>query len=262
MMRVLLIRGMLVGVLAGLLSFAVARILGEPPLARAIAFEEQMAAGHAGESHAHGTAAAAHDHGTAAESVSRATQSGIGLLTAILAYGAAFGGLFAIVFALVYGRVGPWDARTTAVLLAAAAFITVYFVPSLKYPANPPAIGIAESIGHRTQLYFAMIAIAIVAMVIAVMIAKNLVAARGSFEATLTGGAVFVGLVIIAGLLMPALDDVPDGFPADVLWNFRTASLAIHAALWGTMGLVFGSLAESVLSETRQSPRRRIVSEN
>jgi hypothetical protein len=250
MMRTLLIRGMLVGVLAGLLSFAVARILGEPPLARAIAFEEQVGAGHAGESHAdHGTAAAAHDHGTAEESVSRATQSGIGLLTAILAYGAAFGGLFAIVFALVYRRVGPWDARTTAVLLAAAAFITVYFVPSLKYPANPPAIGIAESIGYRTQLYFAMIAIAIAAMVIAVMIAKSLVAARGSFEATLIGGAAFVGLVIIAGVLMPSLDDVSDGFPADVLWNFRTASLAIHAALWGTMGLVFGSLAASVLQD-------------
>ncbi len=49
MMRVLLIRGMLVGVLAGLLSFGVARVLGEPPVDRAIAYEEQMVAGHVAE---------------------------------------------------------------------------------------------------------------------------------------------------------------------------------------------------------------------
>lgn len=99
MMRALLIRGMLVGVLAGLLSFGVARLLGEPELERAIAFEEQQtAAAHAGAGatvHDHGSD---HDHAAGAPvTVSRATQSGIGLLTAILVYGAAFGGLFALV---------------------------------------------------------------------------------------------------------------------------------------------------------------------
>jgi hypothetical protein len=38
----LLLRGMLVGVLAGLLAFGFARIFGEPQVDRAIAFEEQM----------------------------------------------------------------------------------------------------------------------------------------------------------------------------------------------------------------------------
>lgn len=42
MMRALLIRGMLVGILAGVLAFGVARIFGEPQVDRAIAFEEQM----------------------------------------------------------------------------------------------------------------------------------------------------------------------------------------------------------------------------
>jgi predicted cobalt transporter CbtA len=190
--------------------------------------------------------------------VSRSTQSGIGLLTAVLVYGAAFGGLFAIVFGLVYGRVGPWDVRTTAILLAVAAFITIYFVPSLKYPANPPAVGIAETIGYRTQLYFAMVAITIAAMIIAVMVAKSLVAMHGPWNATLIGGIAFVGIAIITGLLMPSLNEVPDGFPAVVLWNFRVASLAIQATLWATLGLVFGRLAESVLQDApyrKFSPR-------
>jgi predicted cobalt transporter CbtA len=216
MMRALLIRGMLVGVLAGLLSFGVARLLGEPQLERAIAFE-QADSGHAGEDHA----AHQHDAAGVAMTVSRATQSGIGLLTAVLVYGAAFGGLFAIVFGLVHGRVGPWDARTTALLLAAAAFITIYFVPSLKYPASPPAVGMAETIGTRTTLFFAMIALAVAAMIIAVMTARRLLAACGAFNATLLGGLTFLALVITAGLLMPSLDEVPQGFPADVLWSFR-----------------------------------------
>jgi Probable cobalt transporter subunit (CbtA) len=251
MMRALLIRGMLVGVLAGLLSFGVARLLGEPELERAIAFEEQQtAAAHAGAGatvHDHGSD---HDHAAGVPvTVSRATQSGIGLLTAILVYGAAFGGLFALVFGLVYGRVGPWDARTTALLLAAAAFITISFVPSLKYPASPPTVGLAETIGARTQLFFAMIAIAVAAMIIAVLTARRLLAVHGAWNAALAGGGAFLAMVIIAALLMPSLDEVPQGFPADVLWSFRQAALAIQATLWATLGLVFGSLADSVLQE-------------
>src|SRR5262245_23404223 len=261
MMRALLIRGMLVGVVAGLLSFGVARVLGEPQVDRAIAYEEQIDPAHAGAGeagHQHGTTAAtAHDHGAAEEPVSRDTQSGIGLLTATVVYGAALGGLFAIIFGLVYGRVGPWDARTTALLLAVAAFVTVYFVPTLKYPANPPAVGIDDTIVWRTQLFFAMIALAIAAMIVAVMVAKKLAGTRGAWDATLIGGAVFIGLMILAGMLMPTLDEVPASFPADVLAKFRTASLAIQATLWATLGLVFGRVAESAL---RQATDRTLPS--
>jgi predicted cobalt transporter CbtA len=265
MMRALLIRGMLVGVLAGLLSFGMARVLGEPQVDRAIAYEEQMDAAHAGAGeadHQHGaTAATGHDHGAAEESVSRDTQRGIGLLTATVVYGAALGGLFAIVFGFVYGRVGPWDARTTALLLAVAAFLTIYFVPTLKYPANPPAVGIGDTIAWRTQLFFAMTAMAIAAMIIAVMVAKNLVATRGSWDAALIGGAVFIGLSILAGMLMPALDEVPANFPATVLAEFRVASLAIQATLWATLGLVFGRVAEPVLQDaSRTLPATRASS--
>ena len=42
MLRVLLIRGMVVGVIAGLLGFGVAKIFGEPQVDRAIAFETQI----------------------------------------------------------------------------------------------------------------------------------------------------------------------------------------------------------------------------
>lgn len=44
------------------------------------------------------------------ELVSRHTQAGIGLLTGVVTYGAAFGGLFALTFASAYGRVGRLSA--------------------------------------------------------------------------------------------------------------------------------------------------------
>jgi hypothetical protein len=88
----LLLRGMLVGVLAGLLSFGFARIFGEPQVDRAIAFEEQM-------SQAKGEL-------PEPQLVSRETQAGLGLFTGVIVYSAAVGGLFSLVFAFVYGRVG------------------------------------------------------------------------------------------------------------------------------------------------------------
>ena len=47
----LLVRGMLVGLLAGLLAFSFAKVFGEPEIDRAIAFEEGMS-----HSHSHGDA--------------------------------------------------------------------------------------------------------------------------------------------------------------------------------------------------------------
>src|SRR5260363_85691 len=63
----LLLRGMLAGVAAGLLTFGFAKIAGAPPLTQAIAFEE--------------TAQANKGEAPGAELVSRKTQAGLGLFT-------------------------------------------------------------------------------------------------------------------------------------------------------------------------------------
>src|SRR3984957_7715952 len=136
MTRALLLRGMLVGIVAGLLVFAFARLIGEPQVERAIAFESSMdqARGEAPEP----------------EMVSRKVQRGVGLLTGVLVYGAAIGGIFGLVFALAYGRIGDLSPRALSALLAAISFVTIVLVPNLKYPANPPAVGNPETIGLRT----------------------------------------------------------------------------------------------------------------
>ena len=143
----LLLRGMLAGLVAGLLTFAYAKTVGEPQVDLAIAVEQQ------GETaHAHAHAEAGQHTGSEPEEVSRGTQSGIGLLTGVAIYGAAIGGLFALVFAYAYGRVGNLGPRALSAWLALGAFIAIVVVPNIKYPANPPAVGDAATIGMRLSL--------------------------------------------------------------------------------------------------------------
>jgi hypothetical protein len=234
MVRSLLIRGMLVGVLAGLLAFAFAYAFGEPQVQHAIDFEELgAAAGHAAPGH---------------ELVGRGTQRTVGLATGLVALGVALGGMFALVYAYVYGRPGGPGARATAALLALAAYATITLVPFTKYPVNPPSVGDAATITERTLLYFAMLAITALALVAAIRLRRQLRGRVGTWDATIAAGALFVSLVAVAQLILPAAHATPAGFPADVLYQFRLASLGINATLWLTIGLGFGAAAQRLLA--------------
>ena len=236
MVRALLIRGMLAGALAGLFAFGFAWIFGEPQVNLAISFEQHMhaAAGEAPEP----------------ELVSRAVQSTVGLLTGILVYGCALGGIFSLVFAYAYGRVARLSARATAAILTALGFSSLILVPQIKYPANPPSIGLPETIAARTVLYFTMIALSVIAAVAATSTARQLAGRIGGWNSAMAGSAAYLVVVTAAMLILPPVNEVPADFSASTLWNFRLASLGIEAVLWVALGLIFGALAERQLSPT------------
>jgi hypothetical protein len=242
MARSLLIRGMLAGLLAGLVAFVVAKVFGEGSVAQAIAVEGAHAAhaGAAGEP----------------ELVSRGVQSTVGLLTATLIYGVGLGGIFALVFAAMSGRVGNVGARTLSGLLALGAFVTVGLVPFLKYPPNPPAVGYGETIGRRSALFLAMIAIAILVGVLAVVAGRRLAPALGTWDATIVAALGFVVVVAVVHQLMPDVNEVGAGFPAATLYEFRAASLAVQASVWASLGLAFGALAQRGLAPRAATPSR------
>ena len=240
MVRTFLVRGMLVGIVAGLLSFAFLKVYGEPQVDSAVAFEAQQdeakTAAQKAESHNH--ASASHDHASEAhthmadhdvpELVSRSVQAGLGLFVAVLVYSAAFGGLFGLAFA---------------------------FSPNLKYPANPPAVGEPETIGIRTALYFTMIAISLAAMIASLAIKRLLVARFGEWSSNLLAAACYIVFVGIAALLLPTVNEVPDQFPAVVLWNFRITSIGAQLTMWATLGLLFGALSQR--AQTISGNRRK-----
>ncbi len=230
----LLVRGLLVGLLAGLVVFVFARVFSEPLIDRAIAFE----------GHLHEMAGGAPEP----ELVSRAVQSTIGLAIGVMTYSCALGGIFALVFAYAQGRLGRTGPRGIAAILAAAAFVVLFLVPQLKYPANPPSIGEPDTIRERTALYFMMIAWSVMAAVGALLIAGRLLRRLGVWNASLVGGFLYVVAVGVVMGVLPPVNEVPQDFPATLLWQFRIVSLGGHLVLLGTLGLIFGSLSEQSVS--------------
>ncbi|MEU2021787.1 CbtA family protein [Streptomyces sp. NPDC016469] len=233
--RALLVRGMLAGVAAGALALLVAYFLGESRVDAAIALEE---AAHS----AHG-----HHHGAGEELVGRGVQSTAGLATGVLVFGVAAGGIAALVFCYALGRVGRFGPRATAALIAGAALVSVYVVPFLKYPANPPAVGNPDTIGRRTALFFLMVALSVLLAVAAVIVGKRLAPRLGNWNATVAAAAGYVLLIALAYVFLPSFNEVGKDFPATLLWQFRLATLAVQATLWTTFGLLFGHLTERLL---------------
>ncbi|MFI5489128.1 CbtA family protein [Micromonospora echinaurantiaca] len=235
--RTLLIRGMVVGAIAGVVAYLFATLFGEGPINDAIAFEE---------AHAAPLPAGEHEH----ELVSRTVQSTIGLATASIIYGIALGGLYAIAVAIAAGRVGRLSARATAGLVALAGFVGVALVPFLKYPPTPPATGNPDTLQQRTGLYFLMIVIGVATVIGAVLVGRSLQTRLGTWNAStvaLVGAAVLVGAILY---VLPTVNEVPDGFSPILLWRFRLASLGTQAVTWATLGLLFGYLTER--SQRRQ----------
>lgn len=243
MARNLLIRGMFAGVIAAVLATLFARLFAEPQVDLAIAFEAAQAHMH----HAMGA-------GEEVELVSRSTQKGLGLLTAVTLYGAALGGIFSLLFAVIYGRLSRLGPRSLALLLAAGAFIAIALVPALKYPPTPPAVGQHETVGFRTLVYFAMIAFSIAGMVFSIHIGRGVARWSGALNGTLAAGSAYVALIALVQVALPAVNEVPEHYPAVLLWDFRVAALGTQALLWTIIGVVFGWFAERLFTgKARQS---------
>ncbi len=234
MLRSLLICGLIAGVLGGLLATGFARGVGEAAVDQAIVFE--------------GAKAAVAGEPEEPALVSRSTQKDFGLLTAAVVLGLAIGGLFALAFAAVYRRVGKASPARTALWLAATAYAVVFLVPFIRYPSNPPAVGSPDTIGRRTLLYVCMIVISLLAAYIAVRLRPAYARRFQPATATLLAIATYAAIVLVAGLVLPGVHEIPADFPAATLWRFRESTVGMQAILWTTIGLVFAGLAPRVLA--------------
>ncbi len=240
----LVLRGFIVGILAGLLAFGWAKVFAERSIGTAITFES--AQDQAKEAAA--VAAGRQPEPEAQEIFSRTVQSGIGLLTGLVVIGAGIGCLFAIMFAFANGRLGDLGPGPTAAWLAFLSLMTVYVIPALKYPANPPSVGEPATIKYRTGLYFLMMAISIAATMGAYLLRRRLVGRYGSWNGSLIAIAAYLVVVIFFFLILPGINEVPPTFPAVTLYNFRLASLITQIILWGAVGVMFGYAGTAALA--------------
>lgn len=257
-------RGLLAGALAGVLAFVFARIFLEPVIELAIGYEDGIGAAHEALETAAG--AAGHSHGEEGGGFTRAIQMNIGMGLGVLLFSVAIGALFAVVFAVAYGRVGNVSAKLLSLYVAGGMLVSAFIVPALKYPPSPPALSLDETIRQRTLLYLLMVVLSVALFVAAVYLRGRLVEKLGAWNATLAAGAGYIVVIAVVMLVLPTIDETPaplkndagtivyEGFPADLLYDFRLYALGTQVVIYATIGLVFGVLASRLLEGKRREP--------
>ncbi len=145
--------------------------------------------------------------------------------------------------------------------------IALWVVPALKYPPNPPATSLDETIKQRALLYILMVALSALFMVAAVYLAFQLTPPKlGAWNATLAAGGAYIVAVAILMLVMPTINEIPGpmvndagtivfpGFPATDLYEFRLYALGTQVIVWTTIGLVGAAMLHRLLDSKQQEP--------
>ena len=234
-------RGLLAGLAAGLLAGLFGFFVGEPVLDRAISLEEHAHAAHgAGEHHE----VPPFDRG----------EQKAGLFLATGLYGTAVGVLFGLLSAYFRGRVSARGEWGRSVRLSAAVFAGAVLLPFLKYPPNPPGVGVdPETLTARTLLYLAMVFLSLLAVFFAWRLAGELAGFAAPIRHVAVGGFLLACWALLLYVLPGTGAEAAPDAPAELVWGFRLSVLGTQAVLWGGIGCAFGLLGE--LAEARGAAR-------
>lgn len=235
----LLRNGLFAGIAAGLVAALLQWLITEPVIRRALEIEDRAAAAEGGAGHSHD------------ELVSRGEQVGYGMLTAFV-IAVVFGVILSVVYARVRPRLPGQADFGRGVWLAAFGFFAFALMPMLAIPANPPGFGDPSTVDRRTLIYFAAILCGLLVVGAAGAVDRLLAARDRSLRITVNTLA-FAGITTLALVIVP---NTPDKIPttgdasliagADLIWDFRLASLLQLGAMWLVLGLVFGMLMSRV----------------
>ena len=148
--------------------------------------------------------------------------------------GLAMGSLFGIVFALSRNSLPGKNIVTKAVFLSGLMWFTLYLIPFLKYPANPPTVGEADTVVLRMILYVSFIIISGIGVIVFYKLFTKLNKNKKYFA--LIG---YAGLISIAFIMMP---DNPDEItaPMNLVNEFRFVSVLGVSSFWITVGILLG----------------------
>ena len=148
--------------------------------------------------------------------------------------GTSVGALFGIVFAYSRNALPGTHHVRKALALAGIMWFTVYFIPFLKYPANPPTVGDTETVVLRAVLYLSFIAISGFGAVGFYQLYKRLNKKIVAF----VGYAVFISVAFI--LMPPNPDEILA--PMDLVNGFRVMSVLAVSSFWLANAIILGLL--------------------
>lgn len=227
------------GSAAGLVHGGVNMVLVEPYLDAAIELENQGL-------FASGQATDGAEFRAEYEGYRAWQKSGMVLGTVVL--GASVGSLFGIVFARSRGSLPGGGDVKKSFALAGMMWLALFLVPFLKYPANPPTVGEADTVAMRVVLYVALVAISGAGAACFYRLSRRL---AGRQRALAPAG--YAALIAAAYVLLPGNPD-PVSAPAELIDGFRAASVVGITSFWASVGLFLG-LFWSRIDPYRHAPR-------
>jgi len=216
-----LVSGGMAGFVHGTVNFAIV----EPYLDQAIGIENQSL-------FASGEAEDTLEFWAEYESYRTWQKSGQVLAGVIL--GVAMGSLFGIVYALSRNSLPGKTDVTKAMILSLIMWITIYLIPFLKYPANPPTVGDGDTVILRAVLYVSFIAISGISALLFYKISKKF--QNNKKYLGILGYGIFISVVFFA---MP---ENPDNItaPMNLVTEFRFMSILGVTSFWGSIGIILG----------------------
>ena len=161
-------------------------------------------------------------------------KSGQVLAGAIL--GTAMGALFGIVYVLSRNILPQGSDLKKTFTLAAVMWFSIYIIPFLKYPANPPTVGDGETVVLRAILYLSFIAISGFGVVGFYQIYKRM--EKGKKLVAVAGYAAFIAVVFV--LMPPNPDEITA--PMDLVNGFRAMSVVAVSVFWVSLAFIWGAL--------------------
>ncbi|KAF6244416.1 CbtA family protein [Nitrosopumilus sp. b2] len=178
----------------------------------------------------------------------RTWQKGGQILAGVI-LGVSVGSLFGIVFTLSRNSLPGSNDVKKSLVLAGIMWLTLYFIPFLKYPANPPTVGDTETVVLRAILYLTFIAISGFGAVGFYQLSKKL--QNNKKLLALLGYGVFISAVFLA---MPENPDEITA-PMNLVNEFRIMSVLGVTSFWISVGIILGLLWNRLLTkqETPQS---------
>ena len=149
--------------------------------------------------------------------------------------GTSIGALFGIVFAYSKNSLPKGHNVKKALVLAGIMWLTIYFIPFLKYPANPPTVGEADTVVLREILYLSFIAMSGFGAVGFYQLFKKLEQKKKILA--------FVGYAIFITTIFFVMPPNPDAIsaPMDLVNNFRIMSVLAVTVFWISVAIILGS---------------------
>ena len=221
LITIVLVSGAIAGFVHGTVNFA----LVEPYLDQAIGLENESL-------FASGEAEDTLEFWAEYESYRIWQKSGQVLAGVIL--GLAMGSLFGIVYALSRNSLPGKNDVIKSVILAGIMWLTIYIIPFLKYPANPPTVGDGETVMLRAILYVSFIALSGIGVVIFYKLSQKLQNNKKYFG--------LFGYVIFITILFFVMPENPDEItaPMNLVNEFRFMSVLGVSSFWLSVGLILG----------------------